>query len=1220
MRYLSMRDVRVAILVVFSFLFVSCAEQDPPQQQSEEQSSVVKVEGLKEKATLRARIIDAWSSPEMVGTATVNSTATAFLHGPLIETNVFGTSFLRWRVHTDLNPITGQYQNGTTTVMKRDPNGQWQFSSPVPFNLQSRSTLPDIAFNNQDGTAQAAWADSGIIYNSRYSPLTGWSPPSQIGTGNQVWLVSNDQGQVAAVWVRSSTNAQFFIGAKKYISGVWSSEFQIARDSTFVSSSEPVIDNLGQVLFVWQDEHNGQRGIHSSSLAASGWSAPTNVRAPQPIGTELVIGLQLAIADQTGQAQLVIQVADSITGDGLFAFSYQQGFWSNGENIDGNIFSQDRTQLEPFGFASNSQGQMVAAWVEEQTDNVNNYSIIYANRYLPGQGWGTPQPVSPPVFRGAVGAPPTTIVPTYLNSIDAVIDDQGEATIAWVENSQGLSELFSAHYMSGVWNTPELIVSYIGQDIVVEEPDLTMATTVPAIAWRQSKRTPQGVVYDIWSARKLGQNGGVVTPSPLQPGATKPANHIASSNNCSACHAATGVVVVNHNEVIGLCNDCHNGLTASGKPSNHLLTSNRCDACHTSSAWLPAIAVDHRDVLGTCVSCHNGIQARGKGPNHIPSSDQCEQCHNSLSWLTASTNPPGSSTTPITSNTPKPLNHIASTDNCFSCHIGGSRTVSVVDHAQVIGTCMNCHNGVVASGKSLAHFQTTDRCEACHATGSWVPAISVDHTQVLGSCATCHNNVYATGKSANHIVSSNQCEQCHSVTAWVPATGGNPVNSGPTGTWSAPAAVWSNTSTSSSNDYVHGPKLEAAPSNMFVSMVKHSQFNGLTGRYELGENFVYYSSDGNGWQQVLPAPRAEMLNATMVRIKVAPDGSRAYALWSKLGELFFSESTGQGQWTPPQMIGNVDGQYHLLLNNQTVTAVWRSTEGPNRVVLNARVYRSGFPWGDVRRLEVSETAQFAEPVVDTQGRVYIARQELLNNSSGGLTLLMYLNNFTSASGWSSDTPLPALPIDVFSPVSLIVSLAGQQQVYVVAGVNGVVGFSDSGLFALSPASQFGWQNLINAPNNLVGKPTIVSNELGQAMIAWVQSQGQNVSGPRYNIYASSSTGAGLWDAPARIGVLNDNFESDPRLVMYPSGEVSAFWVSESFTQSVLYTNHYTPFAGWGVAPQSIVVNDINVNGLTSTPDAVYTSAGDLLVTWKQTLKEQFNTQYSVWASRSLLQQ
>ena len=135
-----------------------------------------------------------------------------------------------------------------------------------------------------------------------------------------------------------------------------------------------------------------------------------------------------------------------------------------------------------------------------------------------------------------------------------------------------------------------------------------------------------------------------------------------------------------------------------------MATTDVCEACHGGSAgvtWQTSV-FDHDHGEGTCESCHDNVIATGKGLTHILTTHPCEVCHNTITWQ-------------------------------------GS-----FDHSTVVGeTCVSCHNGSTATGKSVEHIDTTDTCEACHGVDVWVPALKVDHDQVQGSCITCHDGTIA---------------------------------------------------------------------------------------------------------------------------------------------------------------------------------------------------------------------------------------------------------------------------------------------------------------------------------------------------------------------------------------------------------------------------------------------------------------------------------------------
>jgi hypothetical protein len=190
-------------------------------------------------------------------------------------------------------------------------------------------------------------------------------------------------------------------------------------------------------------------------------------------------------------------------------------------------------------------------------------------------------------------------------------------------------------------------------------------------------------------------------------GSGKPANHIATSNNCQSCHTTLAwlpVSAVDHAQVVGSCVSCHNGTLATGKPAGHVVTSASCDRCHTTNAWMPA-RFDHAAVAAhTCTTCHNGVQAIGVARSHIPTTQQCDACHGTLAWAPA-----------------------------------------LVDHSAFAGACARCHNGSAAIGLSPGHLQTRLDCSTCHSYPQW-SAVQFRHTSASYpgnhatalSCTACH--------------------------------------------------------------------------------------------------------------------------------------------------------------------------------------------------------------------------------------------------------------------------------------------------------------------------------------------------------------------------------------------------------------------------------------------------------------------------------------------------
>ncbi len=66
------------------------------------------------------------------------------------------------------------------------------------------------------------------------------------------------------------------------------------------------------------------------------------------------------------------------------------------------------------------------------------------------------------------------------------------------------------------------------------------------------------------------------------------------------------------------CGTCHitgSPFNATPKTATHIATTNNCAACHNTISFRPDVHFDHAEVLGSCVSCHNGTIAQGEGPS-----------------------------------------------------------------------------------------------------------------------------------------------------------------------------------------------------------------------------------------------------------------------------------------------------------------------------------------------------------------------------------------------------------------------------------------------------------------------------------------------------------------------------------------------------------------------------------------------------------------------------
>lgn len=128
----------------------------------------------------------------------------------------------------------------------------------------------------------------------------------------------------------------------------------------------------------------------------------------------------------------------------------------------------------------------------------------------------------------------------------------------------------------------------------------------------------------------------------------------------------------------------------------------------------------------------------------------CEECHSTSSMI---------------AKTKKSNKHFESENTCDNCHTVETWAGARIDHASVVGTCIDCHNDIVTTGKPSDHISSVDECHECHTTRQWKQS-GFDHIVITGNCFSCHNGSTAKGKSKKHRLSNNQCDDCHHVKNW----------------------------------------------------------------------------------------------------------------------------------------------------------------------------------------------------------------------------------------------------------------------------------------------------------------------------------------------------------------------------------------------------------------------------------------------------------------------
>lgn len=267
--------------------------------------------------------------------------------------------------------------------------GRWGEAVHVGGAGFGNANYPEIAMD-ATGRAVAVWSEDegggeygGLfkIWASHYMPEVGWQAPERIGIdgpnsegGAAVTMSSN--GDAVVVWVSGPSQGDTSVWFNRYTSTEGWSLASSVSNSGNVTALDVASDAVGNAWAVWSENDGSGGDIRAAQyVAGEGWGIPGLIE-PDDAGT--AYGPQIAVSPN-GDA-VVVWVQHDGTRYGISSNLYVEGSgWGTAQNIDAG----DTNALEPH-VGLDDAGEAIAVW--HQFDG--QWSSAYANRYVPGEGWG----------------------------------------------------------------------------------------------------------------------------------------------------------------------------------------------------------------------------------------------------------------------------------------------------------------------------------------------------------------------------------------------------------------------------------------------------------------------------------------------------------------------------------------------------------------------------------------------------------------------------------------------------------------------------------------------------------------------------------------------------------------------------------------------------------------------------------------------------------------
>jgi hypothetical protein len=344
--------------------------------------------------------------------------------------------------------------------------------------------------------------------------------------------------------------------------------------------------------------------------------------------------------------------------------------------------------------------------------------------------------------------------------------------------------------------------------------------------------------------------------------------------------------------------------------------------------------------------------------------------------------------------------------------------------------------------------------------------------------------------------------------------------------------------------------------------------------------------------------------AARPRIAVAPNGD-AIAVWMQQSDgVYFSVWSNHytfatKTWGTAERIGTGTGDAwdpQIAIDaNGNALAVWQqdgNAGGSLRYDIWSNRYTAGTGWGTATLLETDNagSAQAPQIAIYANGDA-IAVWAQFDGTYGNIMA----NRYAVGTGWGSTPTIIATgPGGRYNPQLAIASNGNAFAVwstYVGAGINNI----DTSLYTTG-----NWGAPVAIGSDTLGSDIhnakIAFDGSGNAIAVWRQ-----VNGTGRNIMANRYTPAIGWGTAAPIEWAGGDADV-PQIVFDVSGNALVVWqqTSGSGTNNRIWSNRYTPGAGWGGFP-SLIQTDISGGSTANavTPQIAIDTNGNALVVWVQ---------------------
>ena len=339
--------------------------------------------------------------------------------------------------------------------------------------------------DNGNGSLESGEIDQTGFVCSHVAGEIGWQVAELIETDDagdtyNPQIAIDNNGNAIVVWDQFD-GTQYNIWANRYSPGSGWGMAELIETGNAGSASDPqiAIDADGNAIAVWHQWDGTRNNIWTNRYSpGSGWGT---VELIETDNTGSARNPQIAIAAD-GNAIAVWQQSDG-TRNNIWANRYIPGSgWGTAELIE----TDDAGDASDPQIAIDADGNAIAVWY--QWDGIRNN--IWTNRYTPVSGWGTAELIEID-NAGSAWHP------------QIAIDASGNAIAVWYQSDGTRDNIWINRYTPGSgWDTAELIETGNSGDAYYPQIDIEGSGNAIAV-WQQF----DGTRTNIWANRYTTGSG-----------------------------------------------------------------------------------------------------------------------------------------------------------------------------------------------------------------------------------------------------------------------------------------------------------------------------------------------------------------------------------------------------------------------------------------------------------------------------------------------------------------------------------------------------------------------------------------------------------------------------------------------------------------------------------------------------------------------------------------